>query len=604
MSPASTSSSTTRAPAHAPPSTRCAARPSCPTPAGRAERDAFDALAQRAALPARERRGPAVASAGSTWPAAPAATSAGSACPTTPAAAARRLARAGGRAVLPGDRRRTAGRRAPPSPGHPRPHGHRASRTSVLDLDALERGRACAVGRRRGRADGRARRAPHRPDARHRRHHPGRAGPRHPLAAGRRPGRRRAGPAPARPPSRCTARPTCSTRTASGIARSGVLVVGPDAGLPALHRAGAAVASARPASCCAPRASCSRASTRPAPSRPAAAALKGDLRMADVVAQRRARPRSGCPPARCRSTSRATRSLLQPGRRRRRRAAGPGRAAGRTTRRGRRSSGDVLDDLAGAARAPRCGLELDGDDRGDLLAELRDVGARAARGQPAVDAADAAAACSPTCSRARPAGRRRARDPHAARAAACCCARRARRGRRPTCRCSTRPPSSSATDDADRGRAGARPPRRPRAGGGAGVRARGARACRRRAQHGVDRRDARRPVRRAAGRARTLADRAREDRTWTFGHVVVDEAQELSPMQWRLIVRRVPVRSMTVVGDVAQTGSAGRRHRVGRRARPDRRGPLAARGADGQLPDAGRGHGPGDGAARGATGSP
>ena len=56
--------------------------------------------------------------------------------------------------------------------------------------------------------------------------------------------------------------------------------------------------------------------------------------------------------------------------------------------------------------------------------------------------------------------------------------------------------------------------------------------------------------------ARTLADRAREDRTWTFGHAVVDEAQELSPMQWRLVARRVPLRSMTVVGDVAQTGSA------------------------------------------------
>ncbi|WP_233149931.1 ATP-binding domain-containing protein [Kineosporia sp. A_224] len=53
-----------------------------------------------------------------------------------------------------------------------------------------------------------------------------------------------------------------------------------------------------------------------------------------------------------------------------------------------------------------------------------------------------------------------------------------------------------------------------------------------------------------------LADRARDDRTWAFGHAVVDEAQELSPMQWRLLARRVPSRSMTVVGDVAQTGSA------------------------------------------------
>jgi DNA helicase IV len=58
------------------------------------------------------------------------------------------------------------------------------------------------------------------------------------------------------------------------------------------------------------------------------------------------------------------------------------------------------------------------------------------------------------------------------------------------------------------------------------------------------------------GPARTLAERARDDRTWAFGHAVVDEAQELSPMQWRLMTRRVPSRSMTVVGDVAQTGSA------------------------------------------------
>jgi hypothetical protein len=41
-----------------------------------------------------------------------------------------------------------------------------------------------------------------------------------------------------------------------------------------------------------------------------------------------------------------------------------------------------------------------------------------------------------------------------------------------------------------------------------------------------------------------------------FGHVVVDEAQELSEMAWRMLVRRCPSRSMTVVGDLAQTGSA------------------------------------------------
>ncbi|WP_245561507.1 HelD family protein [Actinomycetospora chiangmaiensis] len=53
----------------------------------------------------------------------------------------------------------------------------------------------------------------------------------------------------------------------------------------------------------------------------------------------------------------------------------------------------------------------------------------------------------------------------------------------------------------------------------------------------------------------SAAERAAEDRTWTFGHVIVDEAQELSPMAWRVLMRRCPSRSMTLVGDVAQTGA-------------------------------------------------
>jgi hypothetical protein len=55
---------------------------------------------------------------------------------------------------------------------------------------------------------------------------------------------------------------------------------------------------------------------------------------------------------------------------------------------------------------------------------------------------------------------------------------------------------------------------------------------------------------------RSVVDAALADRTWGYGHVVVDEAQELSPMQWRLLLRRCPSRSMTVVGDLAQAGSA------------------------------------------------
>ncbi|MEU4165058.1 ATP-binding domain-containing protein [Actinoplanes sp. NPDC026670] len=52
---------------------------------------------------------------------------------------------------------------------------------------------------------------------------------------------------------------------------------------------------------------------------------------------------------------------------------------------------------------------------------------------------------------------------------------------------------------------------------------------------------------------RTAAERAAADRAWVFGHVIVDEAQELSPMAWRLLMRRCPSRSITAVGDVAQT---------------------------------------------------
>ncbi|GAA3876486.1 AAA family ATPase [Saccharothrix violaceirubra] len=52
----------------------------------------------------------------------------------------------------------------------------------------------------------------------------------------------------------------------------------------------------------------------------------------------------------------------------------------------------------------------------------------------------------------------------------------------------------------------------------------------------------------------TAAERAAADRTWTFGHVIVDEAQELSAMAWRTLMRRCPSKSMTVVGDIAQTG--------------------------------------------------
>ncbi len=54
-----------------------------------------------------------------------------------------------------------------------------------------------------------------------------------------------------------------------------------------------------------------------------------------------------------------------------------------------------------------------------------------------------------------------------------------------------------------------------------------------------------------------LADRAAADRTWAYGHVVVDEAQELTAMQWRMVMRRSPSKSMTIVGDPAQASAPG-----------------------------------------------
>jgi len=51
---------------------------------------------------------------------------------------------------------------------------------------------------------------------------------------------------------------------------------------------------------------------------------------------------------------------------------------------------------------------------------------------------------------------------------------------------------------------------------------------------------------------RSFAERAAADREWVYGHVIVDEAQELSAMTWRVLFRRCPAGSMTVVGDIHQ----------------------------------------------------
>lgn len=54
----------------------------------------------------------------------------------------------------------------------------------------------------------------------------------------------------------------------------------------------------------------------------------------------------------------------------------------------------------------------------------------------------------------------------------------------------------------------------------------------------------------------TVSQLAGENESWRYGHVIVDEAQDLSPMQWRMVMRRVRGRSLTIVGDLAQRSAS------------------------------------------------
>ncbi|MEU8297037.1 AAA family ATPase [Micromonospora sp. NPDC048909] len=76
-------------------------------------------------------------------------------------------------------------------------------------------------------------------------------------------------------------------------------------------------------------------------------------------------------------------------------------------------------------------------------------------------------------------------------------------------------------------------------------------------------------------RAAREAARQRPEDYREYAHVVVDESQDVSPMQWRMIGRRGRLASWTVVGDPAQTAWTGdpaeltraRDHALGRRRR-------------------------------------
>ena len=59
-------------------------------------------------------------------------------------------------------------------------------------------------------------------------------------------------------------------------------------------------------------------------------------------------------------------------------------------------------------------------------------------------------------------------------------------------------------------------------------------------------------ARQVPGHLMSVAERAATDRDWRYGHLVVDEAQELSAMDWHVLLRRCPSGSVTAVGDLAQ----------------------------------------------------
>ena len=263
---------------------------------------------------------------------------------------------------------------------------------------------------------------------------------------------------------------------------------------------------------------------RPRRDRAEVAASRATLRMARGRRAAAVRGRQRVPARRCRSTSTATstcasrRASSRDAARAARRQTGKPHNEARVAVRHSTCSTSCADQLApGPRRArpatPTCARTL--------LDELRDRTGRPARGQPAVDAADRRPVLLTELLAARPARgrRRRASSPRASRP--CCCAPPARPGPSTTSRCSTRPPSCSATTSrrgrrAARPRRPARPPSAPRRSSSprrrsAATGSRPPRWSRRRRCWPTG--SPRRPG------ARPLAERAARDRDWAFGHV-------------------------------------------------------------------------------------
>ena len=121
----------------------------------------------------------------------------------------------------------------------------------------------------------------------------------------------------------------------------------------------------------------------------------------------------------------------------------------------------------------------------------------------------------------------------------------------PTCRCSTRPGSGSATRRRPAAGAGSEPPSPP-----------SARRWPQVVDHLIATDDSEMHVmsmlrgddlRERAGRRGRRAPGADPDLlAGPFAHVVVDEAQELTDAEWQMLLLRCPSRSFTIVGDRAQ----------------------------------------------------
>ena len=386
------------------------------------------------------------------------------------------------------------------------------------------------------------------------------------------------------------------------LEKRGVLVVGPNADLPALHRPGPAVAGRDRRAAVHRRRPVPRRQRRPAPSRRRPPRSRAGRRMAEVLAAA-VRDRQQVPREPVEIIARPRDAHAGPPGRQPGPASGPAGPGGRTTWPGpcspaRSSRSADRSQAAGPARRATCSAAPQPARRGrrsttcaPSCAPIPEVQAAIERLWPVLTPQQLLAdlfASKRRLATAAPGLSQAERD------ALLRARRRRRAGPRPTCRCWTRPPSCSARTTGPSGPSGPPPAAAARPT---------PRACwtssardRRRRPRGADgRRPHRRrvPGRPARGRGATSPRPSGPpaDRTWAFGHVIVDEAQELSPMAWRMLMRRMP----EPVDDHRRRRGPDRRPGrpavLGRRARAVRGGPVAAGRADRQLPHARRDHG-------------